>query len=38
MNIQLIQMMILVDYTYNENNNTIDVLITSENSIPKTKK
>lgn len=26
---------ILVDYDYNENSNTIDVLITSENSIPK---
>lgn len=27
---------ILVDYTVNEENNTIDVLITAENSIPKT--
>lgn len=26
---------VLVDYTYNENANTIDVLITSENAIPK---
>lgn len=26
---------VLVDYTYNENDNTIDVLITSENAIPK---
>lgn len=26
---------VLVDYTYNENANTIDVLITSENEIPK---
>ena len=26
---------VLVDYTYNENSNSIDVLITSENSIPK---
>ena len=26
---------VLVDYTYNEDTNTIDVLITSENSIPK---
>ena len=26
---------VLVDYTYNEKNNTIDVLITSENTIPK---
>ena len=27
---------ILTDYTYNKANNTIDVLITSENSLPKT--
>ena len=27
---------ILTDYTYNESKNTIDVLITSENSLPKT--
>ena len=27
---------ILTDYTYNRSNNTIDVLITSENSLPKT--
>ena len=26
---------VLTDYTYNENDNTIDVLITSENSLPK---